>query len=119
MKENPTSRIDSPKLGHSLPKTLSEEEVEKLIQAPDAEDDIGLRDRAMLELIYACGLRVTELISLDILNVNLRQGVIRVIGKGEKERLVPMGEEALDWICLLYTSPSPRDQRGSRMPSSA
>ena len=72
LKENPTSRIDSPKLGHSLPKTLSEEEVEKLIQAPDVEDDIGLRDRAMLELIYACGLRVTELISLDILNINLR-----------------------------------------------
>ena len=124
LKENPTSRIDSPKLGHSLPKTLSEEEVEKLIQAPDVEDDIGLRDRAMLELIYACGLRVTELISLDILNINLRQGVIRVIGKGEKERLVPMGEEALDWIqryitCLLYTSPSPRDLSTSRMPSSA
>ena len=98
LKQNPTSRVDSPKLGHSLPKTLSEEDVEKLIQAPDVEDDIGLRDRAMLELIYACGLRVTELISLDILNINLRQGVIRVIGKGEKERLVPMGEEALDWI---------------------
>ena len=98
LKENPTSRVESPKLGRSLPKTLSEEEVEKLIQAPDIDDDIGLRDRAMLELIYACGLRVSELISLDILNINLRQGVIRVIGKGEKERLVPMGEEALHWI---------------------
>jgi integrase/recombinase XerD len=107
LKENPTSRIDSPKLGHSLPKTLSEEEVEKLIQAPDVEDDIGLRDRAMLELIYACGLRVTELISLDILNINLRQGVIRVIGKGEKERLVPMGEEALDWIQRYITQSRP------------
>ena len=98
LKENPTSRVESPKLGRSLPKTLSEEEVEKLIQAPDIDDDIGLRDRAMLELIYACGLRVSELISLDILNINMRQGVIRVIGKGEKERLVPMGEEALHWI---------------------
>ena len=96
--EDPTSRVESPKLGRSLPKTLSEEEVERLIQAPNVDDDIGLRDRAMLELIYACGLRVSELISLDILNINLRQGVIRVIGKGEKERLVPMGEEALHWI---------------------
>ena len=98
LKEDPTSKVESPKLGRSLPKTLSEEEVERLIQAPDVDDDIGLRDRAMLELIYACGLRVSELISLDILNINLRQGVIRVIGKGEKERLVPMGEEALHWI---------------------
>ena len=98
LKEDPTSKVESPKLGKSLPKTLSEEEVERLIQAPDVDDDIGLRDRAMLELIYACGLRVSELISLDILNINLRQGVIRVIGKGEKERLVPMGEEALHWI---------------------
>lgn len=98
LKENPTSRVDSPKLGRSLPKTLSEDEVEKLISSPDVDDHIGLRDRAMLELIYACGLRVSELISLDMLNLNLRQGVIRVIGKGEKERLVPMGEEALDWV---------------------
>ena len=98
LKENPTSRVDSPKLGRSLPKTLSEDEVEKLISSPDIEDHIGLRDRAMLELIYACGLRVSELISLDMLNLNLRQGVIRVIGKGEKERLVPMGEEALDLV---------------------
>ena len=98
LKENPTSRVDSPKLGRSLPKTLSEDEVEKLISSPDVEDYIGLRDRAMLELIYACGLRVSELISLDMLNLNLRQGVIRVIGKGEKERLVPIGEEALDWV---------------------
>ena len=90
LQQNPTSRVDSPKLGHTLPKTLSEDEVEKLIRAPSIDEDIGLRDRAMLELIYACGLRVSELINLDILNLNLRQGVIRVIGKGEKERLVPM-----------------------------
>ena len=98
LQENPTSRVDSPKLGRTLPKTLSEEEVEKLISSPDIESFIGLRDRAMLELIYACGLRVSELIGLDLLNLNLRQGVIRVIGKGEKERLVPMGEEALYWV---------------------
>ncbi len=98
LKENPTAEIDSPKLGHSLPKVISEEEVEKLINGPDTKEPIGLRDRAMLELIYACGLRVSELINLDLLNVNLRQGVIRVIGKGEKERLVPMGEESLFWV---------------------
>ena len=98
LKENPTAKIDSPKLGHSLPKVISEEEVEKLINAPDTKEPIGLRDRAMLELIYAWGLRVSELISLDLLNINLRQGVIRVIGKGEKERLVPMGEESLFWV---------------------
>jgi len=98
LSENPTARVDSPKLGHTLPKTISEEQVESLIKAPNTEQDIGLRDRAMLELIYACGLRVSELIQLDILNLNVRQGVIRVIGKGEKERLVPMGEEALYWI---------------------
>ena len=96
--QNPTSKVDSPKLGQSLPKTLSEDEVEKLINTPDVEEIIGLRDRAMLELIYACGLRVSELINLDILNINIRQGIIRVIGKGEKERLVPMGEEALYWV---------------------
>ncbi|HJM59512.1 MAG: site-specific tyrosine recombinase XerD [Gammaproteobacteria bacterium] len=98
LKENPTAKIDSPKLGHSLPKVISEEDVEKLINTPDLRNDIGLRDKAMLELIYACGLRVSELINLDLLNVNLRQGVIRVIGKGDKERLVPMGEEALHWV---------------------
>ena len=96
--ENPTVKIQSPKLGHSLPKILSEEDVEKLINAPNTKEPLGLRDRAMLELLYACGLRISELISLDILNLNIRQGVVRVIGKGSKERLVPMGEQALDWI---------------------
>lgn len=105
LNQNPTARVESPKLGHPLPKTLSEEEVEKLINAPNIEDDIGLRDRAMLELIYACGLRVSELIGLDILNLNLRQGIIRVIGKGDKERLIPMGEEALFWL-EKYTNES-------------
>ena len=98
LKENPTAKIDSPKLGRSLPKVISEEEVESLIKSPDTKEPIGLRDRAMLELIYACGLRVSELISLDLLNINLRQGVVRVIGKGAKERLVPMGDEALFWV---------------------
>ena len=101
--ENPTAKIDSPKLGHSLPKVLSEEDVENLINAPDTKQPIGLRDRAMLELLYACGLRISELISLDILNLNIRQGIVRILGKGDKERLVPMGEQALDWISNYLT----------------
>ena len=96
--ENPTVKISSPKLGHSLPKVLSEEDVEKLINAPDTKEPLGIRDRAMLELLYACGLRISELISLDVLNLNFRQGVVRVMGKGGKERLVPVGEQALDWV---------------------
>ena len=98
LQENPTAKIDSPKLGHSLPKVLSEEDVELLIKTPDTSSPIGLRDRAMLELLYACGLRVSELINLDLLSLNTRQGIVRVMGKGEKERLVPLGEEALSWL---------------------
>ena len=101
--ENPTSKIQSPKLGHSLPKVLSEEDVEKLINAPNTKDPIGLRDRAMLELLYACGLRISELINLDVLNLNIRQGVVKVLGKGGKERLVPIGDQALDWISNYLT----------------
>ena len=96
--DNPTAKIDSPKQGHTLPKVLSEDDVEALILAPNVDDPIGLRDRAMLEVLYACGLRVSELINLDLLSVNIRQGVVRVMGKGKKERLVPLGEEALSWI---------------------
>jgi len=73
-------------------------EVEALLAAPNVDTPIGLRDRAMLELLYACGLRISELIGLETVNVNLRQGVVRVLGKGSKERLVPMGESAQDWI---------------------
>ena len=101
--ENPTSKIQSPKLGHSLPKVLSEEDVEKLINAPNTKEPIGLRDRAMLELLYACGLRISELINLDVLNLNIRQGVAKVLGKGGKERLVPIGDQALDWISNYLT----------------
>ncbi len=101
--DNPTAKIQSPKLGHSLPKILSEEDVEKLINAPNTKEPLGLRDRAMLELLYACGLRISELINLDVLNLNIRQGVVKVLGKGSKERLVPMGEPALDWISDYLT----------------
>ena len=96
--DDPTAKIDSPKLGHSLPKVISELDVEKLLNSPKVKEPLGLRDRSMLELLYACGLRISELITLDLLNVNLRQGVIKVIGKGSKERLIPMGEEAMNWV---------------------
>jgi len=95
---DPSLLVDSPKLGRPLPKSLSEEEVERLLETPDTEDPLGLRDRAMLELIYACGLRVSELVSLEIAQLSLTQGVVRVLGKGGKERLVPVGEEALSWL---------------------
>ena len=95
---DPTLQVDMPQLGRPLPKSLSEADVEALLAAPDLADAIGQRDRAMLEVLYACGLRVTELISLTLEQVNLRQGVLRVMGKGSKERLVPMGEEAIVWI---------------------
>lgn len=95
---DPTLQVDMPQLGKPLPKTLSEADVEALLAAPDLSEPIGERDRAMLEVLYACGLRVTELISLTLEQVNLRQGVLRVMGKGSKERLVPMGEEAIVWV---------------------
>ena len=95
---DPSDRIDAPKLGRSLPKFLSEDEVEALLNAPDLTDPIGIRDRTMLELLYATGLRVSELVNLTLDQVNLRQGVVRIQGKGDKERLVPLGEEAISWM---------------------
>lgn len=95
---DPTALLDAPKLGRSLPKALSESEVEALIKASDIDTPSGLRDRAMVELMYAAGLRVSELVNLPSTAVNLRQGVLRVMGKGSKERLVPMGEEAQHWL---------------------
>jgi integrase/recombinase XerD len=95
---DPTLQIDSPKLPRSLPKSLNEEEVDALLNAPDTVQPIGMRDRAMLELLYACGLRVSELVGLKVTEVSLQEGVIRVTGKGSKTRLVPMGEEAVEWI---------------------
>ena len=95
---DPTLQVALPELGRPLPKSLSEADVEALLAAPDVSEPLGLRDRAMLEVLYACGLRVTELVSLTLEQVNLRQGVLRVFGKGGKERLVPLGEEAIAWL---------------------
>ena len=96
--EDPTALIELPKLGKPLPGTLSETQVESLLLAADITDSIGLRDRAMLELLYATGLRVSELVSLRYNQISLQQGVVRVIGKGNRERLVPMGDEAVSWL---------------------
>ena len=96
--EDPTALIEGPKLGRPLPKTLTESEVEALLAAPDVESLLGLRDRTMLEVLYASGLRVSELVNLSATQVNLQQGVIRVTGKGNKERLVPLGDEAVSWL---------------------
>jgi integrase/recombinase XerD len=96
--DDPTVRIDSPRIGRPLPGSLSEPQVEALLDAPDVATPLGLRDRAMLELLYATGLRVSELVSLEQSQVNPRQGVLRVTGKGARERLVPLGEVAADWL---------------------
>ena len=96
--ENPTRLLESPKGERSLPLSLNEQQVDDLLAAPDVSDSLGLRDRAMLEVLYATGLRVSELINLQTSQISLQQGVIRVIGKGDKERLVPVGEIALEWL---------------------
>jgi integrase/recombinase XerD len=98
LKEDPTAQIAMPKIGRSLPKSLTEEEVESLLSAPVVTDPLGNRDRTMLELLYATGLRVSELVNLLTSQVNLNQGVIRILGKGNRERLIPLGEEAVRWI---------------------
>ena len=98
IKSDPTLKIDSPKLPRPLPKSLTEEDVEGLLAAPETEKALGLRDKAMLETLYASGLRVSELVGLKLSQVSRDMGVVRVIGKGSKERMVPLGEEALAWI---------------------
>ena len=95
---DPTLQIESPKLPRSLPKSLNEQEVEDLLNAPKIETPMGIRDRSMLELLYASGLRVSELVTVKVNEVSTQDGVVRVTGKGNKTRLVPMGEEAADWI---------------------
>lgn len=110
---DPTIQIQSPKLPRSLPKSLGEAEVIALLTAPNNQEPSGLRDRAMLELLYACGLRVSELVGIKATEVSLSDGVVRVTGKGNKTRLVPMGEEAVDWISryLQEARPAILEQR--------
>ena len=104
---DPAAHVEHPRLGKPLPGTLSEQQVVALLNAPDAETPIGLRDRAMLELLYATGLRISELVSLGLASINLRQGVVRVLGKGGKERLVPVGQEALAWVARFVRDGRP------------
>jgi integrase/recombinase XerD len=125
--EDPTAHLQQPKLGRALPGSLSESEVTALLAAPDLTTATGLRDRTMLEVLYACGLRISELVALSAGSVNLTQGVVRVTGKGSKERLIPMGAEAIRWLMryaeegreeLLKGQPSPAlfpSQRGRFM----
>ena len=98
LQHDPCAQVDAPRLGRPLPSSLTESQVESLLAAPDTATALGLRDRAMLELLYATGLRVSELVNLAVAQVSLRQGVVRVMGKGAKERLVPLGEEAASWL---------------------
>lgn len=96
--EDPTQNLDSPQTGRPIPDSLTEDDVELLLKMPDIKTPIGLRDRTMLEVLYATGLRVSELVGLQLEQINLRQGVVRVFGKGNKERLVPLGEMAVEWL---------------------
>lgn len=95
---DPTADIEMPRIGRSLPKSLSEDEVDSLLNAPNTDEPLGHRDRAMLELLYATGLRVSELISIKQSQINFNQGVLRIIGKGDRERLIPLGEESQRWL---------------------
>ena len=110
---DPTLLLDAPKLPRTLPKALSENEIEGLLRAPP-ETPLGLRDRAMLELMYAAGLRVSELVDIGAAQVNLRQGVLRVLGKGDKERLVPLGDEAAHWLTRYVNEARPALLKGAR-----
>ena len=102
---DPTAQIAMPKIGRSLPKSLTEAEVDALLEAPAVTDPLGHRDRTMLEVLYATGLRVSELVSLELGQVNLNQGVMRVVGKGNRERLIPLGEEAVGWLQQFMRGP--------------
>jgi integrase/recombinase XerD len=105
IREDPTAQIAMPKIGRSLPKSLTEDEVEALLMAPVVTDPLGHRDRTMLEVLYATGLRVSELVNLKHNQVNLNQGVLRIIGKGNRERLIPLGEEAVRWLQQFVQGP--------------
>ena len=116
IQKDPSALIESPKLGRGLPKALNEDQVVSLLEAPDVETPLGMRDRTMLELMYATGLRVSELVGLEVVNLGMSQGVIRVMGKGQKERLVPLGEEALSWMQRYLREARPDLMRGGDCP---
>ena len=103
--DDPTAEIEMPRIGRSLPKTLSEDEVDSLLNAPNTDEPLGHRDRAMLELLYATGLRVSELINLKQSQVNFNQGVLRIIGKGDRERLIPLTDESIRWLREFINGP--------------
>lgn len=111
--EDPSALIDAPRIGRLLPNSLSEAQVDSLLEAPDVDLSLGLRDRAMLELLYAAGLRVTELVSLELSQLNLQVGLVRIIGKGNKERLVPLGDIAVDWVTRYLNAARPELMRGN------
>ena len=117
--EDPTALLDPPKLPRLLPKALTESQIDALLAAPSLEDAAGQRDRAMLELMYAAGLRVSELVGLPANAVNLRQGVLRVTGKGSKERLVPLGEESQHWLQRYLAGARPLLAGGKSVPADA
>lgn len=110
--DDPSARIEMPRLGRPLPKTLTEGEVERLLAAPDVGTPLGLRDRAMLEVLYASGLRVSELVGLRLDQLNPRLGLVRVVGKGDRERLVPLGDEAAAWLDRHLRDARPELLRG-------
>ncbi|HHJ15006.1 MAG TPA: site-specific tyrosine recombinase XerD [Gammaproteobacteria bacterium] len=110
--DDPSTNLAAPRTGRPLPHSLSEAQIETLLAAPQTDDALGLRDRAMLELMYASGLRVSELVGLPLEAVNVVQGVVRLTGKGNKERLVPVGEEALEWLARYLRESRPVLLRG-------
>jgi integrase/recombinase XerD len=116
IQKDPSALIESPKLGRGLPKALSEQQVVGLLEAPDVETTLGMRDRTMLELMYATGLRVSELVNLEVVNLGINQGVVRAMGKGGKERLVPLGEEALCWMQRYLRESRPGLMKGGSCP---
>lgn len=104
---DPTLNLSNPKLGRALPKSLTESDVDALLAAPDVDERLGLRDRTMLELLYGSGLRISELVGLELEQLSLRAGLIRVIGKGDKERLVPLSDPSLNWLARYIKQSRP------------
>jgi integrase/recombinase XerD len=109
--DNPTALISAPRIHRSLPQSMAESDIEKLLQAPDLETAYGMRDRCMLELMYSSGLRVSELVGLQMNQVNANLGLVRLVGKGNKERVVPVGEEALHWLSRYLKQARPDLQK--------